>query len=163
MIGLSRKSDYALVALAHLAQEAAGRDAPVSARQVAEVYGLPVPQMMGLMKQLHRAGLTGSTRGAAGGYYLTRPVERISVLDVIEAIEGPVQMAICCGGEELSLPNADGAACLACQLEARCPVTTAVRELNGRVVELLRRTTLQDLIETAASKNPRRQATAATA
>ena len=161
MIGFSRKSDYALVAMAHLAQKAGGRDLPVSARQAAEAYGLPVPQMMSLMKQLHRAGLTGSARGANGGYYLARPVERISVLDVIEAIEGPVHMAICCGDEELAAPakgdgsadDADGhgvTACLTCRLEVRCPITAAVRELNGKVIDLLRRTTLKDLIGAAA-------------
>lgn len=166
MFGFSRRSDYALVALAHLAgvpepgsaaSDPERVEGPVSARQVAEAYGLPVPQIMTLLKQLHRAGLVDSKRGASGGYQLARPADQINTLEVLEAVEGPVRMAQCCGEEELArvneLPIAgavdQGEACVACRLEVRCPITQAVRQLNGRVLDLLQQTTLQDLINSA--------------
>ena len=72
---LTRKSDYALLALSRLDLE--GPDAsPVSARHIADAYDLPLPIMMNVLKDLAGAGLVNSKRGATGGYYLSRPRRR---------------------------------------------------------------------------------------
>ncbi len=143
MLGLTRRTDYALVAIAALAEAGPEPGAARSARQVADAYGLPVPQTMNVMKDLQRAGIVHSTRGLHGGYRLAEAVERIPLLRVIEAIEGPVRMAVCCGEEE-----AEGAElCVSCQTMSHCPVTAGTRRLNEKIVGLLGAVTIRDLME----------------
>jgi Rrf2 family protein len=100
MFNFSRKTDYALLALARLAEEGQRGSPMVSARGIAATEGLPLPLLMNLLKELGRAGLVQSSRGMHGGYSLGRPAEAIRVGDVIRAIEGPVEVALCCRVEE---------------------------------------------------------------
>jgi FeS assembly SUF system regulator len=138
MLSMSRKTDYALVALAHLARQCDGKT--VSARHVAEEYGLPLPMLMQVLKELQRGGVVESERGAHGGYALARSPRDVTVLNVIELIEGPVRVSMCCDDEE------DGEPCAPCALLSKCPITDPVRELNQRLVDLLRNVSLADLI-----------------
>src|SRR5437868_13882594 len=94
---LTRKTDYALIALTRLAEEAAGKQQPLSARQIAEQYGLPLPLLMNVLKELHKAEIVCSRRGSSGGYMLCchDPAE-ITMLQIIEALEGQVKVALCC-------------------------------------------------------------------
>jgi Rrf2 family protein len=143
MLSLNRKTDYALVALAHLARHAPDAEAATSARAVAEAYGLPAAMLANLLKALHRAGLVASTRGASGGYYLARPAEAITLADVIAAIEdGPVQVALCCADEP-----ADSDECLACRIERLCPISGAIKTLNERFAAIFDGLTLQHLLD----------------
>ncbi len=142
MLSFTRKTDYALVALAYLAENDPAGNAPLSARQLADVLGIPAGLLMNLMKDLHRAGLVRSKRGVDGGYCLAGPAESISLVDVIEAIEGPVRMALCCdagGGDD-------------CMLVSRCPITQSIRRLNLRVLNLLGRVTLADLVTSSRER-----------
>ena len=96
MLSLTRKSDYALVALSYLGQQhALAQETPVSARRIADQFGLPLPLLMNILKALSHAGLVTSTRGPQGGYVLSQSPEEISILDVVNAIEGPVRVALC--------------------------------------------------------------------
>ena len=149
MLSLTRKTDYALVALARLAQQQQGGGAALSARCIADEYGLPRQLLMSLLKSLHRAGLVESTRGLRGGYELARPAGRITIADVIEAIEGPARLTPCCADEP------PGAACSACTVMERCPVTGAIRELNGQIADFLRSVTVDTLLEKARTKPSR--------
>ena len=110
MLSLTRKTDYALVALAGLAEMEASASAPVSASRLAQVYALPLPMLMNVLKLLHRADLVAAARGATGGYYLQRDPGRISVLEVIETIEGPVRLAPCCEGHHGEGAESEGQA-----------------------------------------------------
>jgi len=141
MLGLTRRTDYALVAIAALADTAAA-GAARSARQVADAYGLLVPQTMNVLKDLQRAGIVTSTRGLHGGYRLAEAVEKIPLLRVIEAIEGPVQMALCCGDEEEGVES-----CVSCDTISICPVTAGTRRLNEKIVGMLAEVTIRDLME----------------
>ena len=142
MLGWTRRTDYALVVIAALADTAAVAGAARSARQVADAYGLPVPQTMNVFKDLQRAGIVTSTRGLHGGYRLAEAVEKIPLLRVIEAIEGPVQMALCCGDEE------EGAeSCVSCDTISTCPVTAGTRRLNEKIVGMFAEVTIRDLME----------------
>ena len=139
MLSLNRKTDYALVALAHLAQEP--EQTPVSARLLAEEYDMPQPLLAKLMKQLHQAELIDSIRGVEGGYVLAGEPEQITLGQVIEAIEeGPVQIAFCCkehtGSDE----------CVACRIAPKCPIKGAIRDLNTQFGAILTRLTLADLL-----------------
>ena len=140
MLSLTRKTDYALVALARLAEAGPEQDKPVSVRQIAEEYSLPRPLLMNIFKDLQRAGLVRSTRGAHGGYELAESSEQIHLASVIQAIEGPMSLVICCDEQEADAP------CSSCTLVDRCPVTVAMRQVNQRMVEFLRQITIRDLM-----------------
>jgi len=84
----SAKEYYGLRAMAEWARRFG--DGPVSVAEVAESEGLPVPYLEQIIPSLREAGLLASTRGAHGGYALTREPSAISVADVIRALEGDV-------------------------------------------------------------------------
>jgi Rrf2 family protein len=140
VLGFTKKTDYALVALARLAETSPGPgSSAVSARTIAERDGVPVPVLMNVLKSLVHGGLVTSTRGARGGYMLARPAEGISVRHVVEAMEGRVRVTACCGEDEQS-------GCPDCGVFERCPVTRSVRMLNDRIQEFLGGITLSDLM-----------------
>lgn len=136
MLSLTRKTDYALVALAGLASDP---PAAVSAHDLAERWRLPLPALRNILKDLARAGLLTSTQGINGGYRLARPAERITLAEVVDAIEGPVRLAVCCATPE-------GEQAEACRLEDSCRVKGAVRQVHQRLVEYFSRVTLADLL-----------------
>ena len=131
---LTRKTDYALVALSALALQTV--DEPLSARQLAEANGLPQQLLMNVMKELHRAGLVGSRRGASGGYYLERPADEITLREVIEVLEGPVSVALCSGDDEDTT----------CQMISLCPISDPIRQFNGHLNAFLGSLSLSQLI-----------------
>jgi len=142
--GLTRKTDYALVALARLAEEPAGE--PLSARQIAEQFNLPTSLLMNVLKDLHRAEIIRSRRGAGGGYSLSHEPEQISLLRIIEAIEGPVQVALCCDDHEAHADEDDDEACVACSVMEKCPIVTPMQRFDELLQTFLQRVTLRDLI-----------------
>jgi Rrf2 family protein len=146
MFGFTRKTDYALVALATLAVDRSDRDRPMSARQIAERNGLPLPLLMQVLKNLHRSGIVDSARGAGGGYYLASNPESISVVRVIEAIEGPVKVAACC--DEL-----DDELCTACKIQVQCPIVDAMQRLNEMIITFLENINIQQLIDSKGQTN----------
>ncbi len=142
MLGLTRKTDYAFVALARLA-EAHGLDGrALSARQIADEYDLPAPLLMNVMKDLQRAGVVASTRGARGGYLLAADPDEIPLSDVIEAIEGPIALVPCCC--ESAGDNGNGQKC---GLESRCPVSGPIHRLQQRLAEFFQSVSLGDLLK----------------
>jgi len=145
---LTRKTDYALVALAALADEATGDDPqPLSARQIAEAYDLPLSLLSNVLKDLHRGEVICSRRGAGGGYLLCREPRQISLLTVVEAIEGPVKMAVCCDEEPAAdTQQATSDEDCTCRVAEKCPITTPMQRFNDMVHTFLQRITLDDLI-----------------
>ncbi|MSO40428.1 MAG: Rrf2 family transcriptional regulator [Solirubrobacterales bacterium] len=87
MISVTSKSRYAVVGLAELARSGAE---PVPIAQVAERRGVPVQFLEQLFSTLRRAGILTSHRGAKGGYTLARPAEQITVLEVVQALDGVI-------------------------------------------------------------------------
>ena len=93
MLRLSKKADYALMAMKHLAQKQGVSS--TSAREIAEQYDIPIELMAKVLQRLVRIGLLASTQGTRGGYTLGRPATAITVADVIEAIDGPFTVTAC--------------------------------------------------------------------
>jgi Rrf2 family protein len=93
MLRLSKKSDYALIAMKHLALR--GDRGSSSAREIAEEYRIPIELMAKVLQRLVRRGLLGSRQGTRGGYELLRLPAQITVADVIQAIDGPVMVTAC--------------------------------------------------------------------
>ena len=79
--------------------ELARRPTQTSARQLAEEVGVPLPTVTNILHELMRSGLVTSTMGSRGGYALARPAERISLAEMIDALEGPVKLTACCPTE----------------------------------------------------------------
>ncbi len=162
MFGLSRKTEYAVMALARLAEAHAADRGPISARTLAEADGQPAALLSSVLKQLHQAELLDSKRGVHGGYVLPAGPETIRLAEVIAAIEGPepVRLTACCEQDEPARADAhdplghghghptrsepdteDG-----CPIMCRCPITGAIRGLNRRMHEFLQQLTLADLL-----------------
>ena len=94
MLRLSKKADYALMSMKHLAcrHESGGSS---SAREIAESYEIPLELLAKVLQRLVRARLLVSVQGTRGGYRLGRPATTISVADVIQAVDGPVTVTAC--------------------------------------------------------------------
>ena len=146
-LSITRKTDYALVALTGLAARGANARQPISARALANRHGLPARVATNVLKQLHTAGLLRSQRGAAGGYWLAREPGSISVADVVEAIEGPIALSVCCGSA--AEPTGE-----ACEMAHTCLITNGVRQLNDAVATMVSKVTLEDLLEGRVDVSP---------
>ncbi len=123
MLKLSKKSDYGLIAVHHLAMHYGQGTA--SAKGIARAYGLPHELLAKVLQRLARKGLLVSQQGTRGGYGLARAPERISALEVINAIDGPVLITSC---------KTFRGACLQTQ---RCTVRKPLRQVNDSIVKAL--------------------------
>ena len=120
MLTLTRKADYALVAMAELARRFPGR---ASAREVADRSHVPLPMLHNILQQLLHGGLVTSTMGAAGGYSLSRAPEQISLAEMIDAMEGRFRLTLCC--------STDGETDAGCELEPDCQIKGSVRKVHA--------------------------------
>ncbi len=105
---LSHLADYAVVLMTAAARRPAG--ARLSATELAQDTGVPLPTAQKLMGQLAGYGLLSSSRGASGGFALAKPATEISLADIVEAVEGPIAMTVCSEGRT------------DCALDAHCRV-----------------------------------------
>lgn len=85
---ISRSTGYALVAVGYIAQHY--KEGPVLAQRVAKEYSIPLEYLLKILQQLVKANVLRSKRGPRGGFSLARPAEKISLLNIIEAVEGPM-------------------------------------------------------------------------
>lgn len=146
MIGLTRKTDYGLVALSCLARRWNDGDGAISARAIAHQFGMPLPQLMNILKKLAAAGMLQSQRGASGGYELARAPEQITLLQVVVVMEGPVRFAACCDG------CAELAGSEACPIESHCPIRLSIRRIHHRITCFLNEQTLANLLEDGSKR-----------
>lgn len=141
MLALTKKSGYALIALTHLAR--LDGQGVASAREIASLAGAPLPLLMNVLKELAAAGYVESVRGARGGYRLARELEKISLAELVEAMEGPVRLSECTGDltkhQECTLV-----------MMAQCPVNDPVHRVQRRINDFLKKITLADILETPA-------------
>ncbi len=86
---LTRASDYALGALVHLARAGLGR--PVASHEMADAHRIPERFLVKVLRPLVSAGILRSVKGPGGGYRLGRPPKQVSLLEVVEAVDGPIR------------------------------------------------------------------------
>jgi len=132
MLRLSKKADYALMAMKHLAQKSSGAPS-TSARDIAEQYDIPIELMAKVLQRLVRTGLLVSTQGTRGGYTLSRAASTISVADVIQAIDGPVTVTAC------STQKND------CEQYRKCSIRDPLWQIRQRIVAALDTVTLAEM------------------
>ena len=132
---LSHLADYAVVLMTAAARRPAG--ARLSATELACETGVPLPTAQKLMGQLAGCGLLRSMRGAGGGFSLARPAQKISLADVVEAVEGPIAMSACSDGK------------FDCALDAHCRVKPHMGIVGNAVRGALDAVSLQALCSPA--------------
>src|SRR5712692_1309537 len=131
MLKLTKKADYGLIALKHLA--VAGQGGTASAKEIADAYGIPLPLLAKILQKLTKTGLLRSVSGSTGGYKLARKPEKISALEVIHAINGPVILTACF--------TAHGH----CDQSEKCTVREPLRKVHEAIIQLLERITISEL------------------
>ena len=131
MLRLSKKADYALIAMKHLALR--GDRGSSSAREIAGLYDIPIELMAKVLQKLVRRGLLASHQGTRGGYKLARVPTQISVADVIQAIEGPVTVTACSTDESQ------------CEQYSKCSVRDPLWRVRERILAALGECTIAEL------------------
>jgi len=129
---LTNAADYAILAMIHMA---CLPDEAVALRsEIAQAYNIPSSFMAKILRALVRARLLRSTRGVHGGFSLARPATEITLLDVVEAIEGPLALTDCTG-------EPDG-----CQWSGDCPAHPVWADVQEKIADILRSNTLETLV-----------------
>ncbi len=133
MLKLSKKADYGLMAMKHLAEHA--QEGSCSAKDVAESYGIPPEILAKILQRLAKAGLLHSQHGINGGYTLARPAREISAYEVIRAIDGPLFITSCITvrGE--------------CDQTERCTIREPLRKVNQSIEDVLKRIKIAEMTE----------------
>lgn len=135
---LSKKTRYAMLALSVLAAQY--RKEPVPIGRIAEKEKIPQRFLEGILLTLKNHGMLNSTRGKTGGYYLLQDPREVTLLNVIICFEGSVSM-LACVCEDQYMP------CEFCKDEDNCPIRKPFSEIYRHIIDVLRRTTLSDLIK----------------
>jgi Rrf2 family protein len=131
MLKLTKKADYGLIALRHLAVHAPTGAA--SAKEIADSYRIPLPLLAKILQKLTKTGLLQSIPGTNGGYRLARAAHHISTLEVVRAIDGPIILTSCF--------TAHGE----CDQSDHCTVREPLRKVHEGIVDLLGKITISDL------------------
>lgn len=141
MLRLTKKADYSLIALKHFAaQQREGKPA-LSAKEVADASGIPLPILSKLLQRLGKTGFLVSAYGTNGGYRLARAPRDISTLEVIRAIDGPIVLANCFTHE------------IGCGHEDRCTVRRPLRRIHEGILRLLESVSIEDMLADVAPES----------
>ena len=131
MLKLTKKADYGLIALKHLALRPASDSA--SAKDIADAYGIPVPLLSKILQQLARGGFLKSEQGTNGGYRLARDPRFMTALQVIRAIDGPIILTSCFTDHN------------ECDHSERCSVREPLKKVHEGILRLLENITIADI------------------
>jgi Rrf2 family protein len=131
MMKLTKKADYGLIALKHLAMY--GHVGSVSAKDIADCYGIPQALLAKILQKLARNGFLQSQHGTRGGYLLARDPAQITALEVIRLIDGPVLLTSC------ETPRG------ACDHTEKCNVREPLRKVHDTLLGLLGALTISEL------------------
>ena len=131
MLKLTKKADYGLIALRHLAVNCGGVSS--SAKAIADCYGIPLPLLAKILQKLTKIGLLQSLPGTNGGYKLARSANSITALEVIRALDGPIILTSCF--------TAHGE----CDQSEKCTVREPLRKVHEGILQLLNTITISDM------------------
>jgi len=140
MLRLSKKADYALMAMKHLALRPDQGSA--SAREIAEHYDIPIELMAKVLQRLVRRGLLVSQQGTRGGYLLARSASEMSVADVIQAVDGPLAVTACATTEDT------------CDQYEKCNIRDPLWRIKDRIVTALSTCSIAEMASDAGPGEP---------
>jgi FeS assembly SUF system regulator len=138
MLRVTKLTDYATVVLSMLAN---APERVHNASELAERAHLEQPTVSKLLKTLAQAGLVESFRGSTGGYRLAKPASHISLIHIVEAIEGPLGMTECSGEHST------------CEHETHCGVRSKWLRINDVVADALRGVSLAEMMPAVSKKS----------
>ena len=139
MLRVTKLTDYATVIMTLLAKSAAGVH---SASELAQMSGLEIPTVSKVLKPLAQAGLVDSYRGTNGGYRLARPAAEITLLEMVESIEGPLAMTACNDVE------------LGCDFLTHCDAASNWQWVNNVLADTLAGISLASMIDASVKHRP---------
>jgi Rrf2 family protein len=140
MLKLTKKADYGLIAVRHLAEHA--DMGACSAKDLAEMYGIPQEALAKILQRLARHKLLISQQGTNGGYVLSRAPQLISALEVIRAIEGPLFITSCNNSDK------------SCSQHPKCTVREPLQKVSHAIEEVLSKLTIWELRESTEDSAP---------
>ena len=138
MFNVTRKVEYALIGISHIASQPAGTI--VTVREVAELYNIPSKLLAKIFHELKSARLLRSHQGKNGGYSLAHLPTDVTLAQVVDVIEGQPNVVICFDSEGYRCPQYDN-----------CNIVKPMDQLNARLRGFLESVTLQDFV---TNKNP---------
>ena len=138
MLKLTKKADYGLIALRHLAVGSGERSA--SAKEIADRYGIPLPLLSKVLQKLTRGGFLRSEHGTNGGYRLARDPRQVNALEVIRVIDGPTALMSCFTGQKK------------CGQSGTCTVREPLRRVHQGILHLLENITISDMAQDEAEE-----------
>jgi len=127
-----RDTDYAMRALVYLAEHQ--EDNAITVKTIAENSAIPLDYAYKIMRKLGETGITESRLGSQGGFVLKRSPSDITLLDVIEAIQGPVSVSNCVSDPDF------------CPRHITCKVSPKWAKIQQSMISLLQSTTLASII-----------------
>jgi len=133
MLKLTKKADYGLMALKYLAEHP--ETPALSAKDVADAYGIPAQLLAKILQRMTKTGLLRSHAGMNGGYALARDAREISAYEVIHAIDGPFFITSCTKGTKL------------CELTPSCTIREPLARVNDTIAAVLKSISIHDLAE----------------
>lgn len=142
MLRLTKKADYSLIALKHFALRQRETGAAVSAKEVSDSCGIPLPLLSKLLQKLSKTGFLVSEYGTNGGYRLSRDPRLISALEVIRAIDGPIVLANCFTEHAY------------CGHSGRCTVKRPLKRIHEGILRLLDSVSIEDMLEDPEEEPP---------
>jgi Rrf2 family protein len=147
MIRFSKMADYGVLILGHFGRN---EGLQASSSELAEAFHMPRTVVANLLKAFREAGFLTSRRGLHGGYRLVRPPKSISLLDILKAIDGPVQLTDCAieGIEGVSIAQES------CDYEDVCGSRSPMQAVNQKILQLLDDTNLEQLMHMNKTETP---------
>jgi len=133
---LSSKAKYGLKAMVYLARN--GQDGAVLIADIAEAESIPKKFLDAILLELKNRGFLSSKKGKGGGYSLARPVERITVGDIVRVLDGPLAPVQC-------VSRTAYRRCDDCRDESACAVRAVMGEVRDAIAAILDNTTLADM------------------
>ena len=133
MLRLSKKADYALIAVRHLATH--GVEQSHSAADIADAYGISPQLLAKVLQRLAKHGLVTARHGSSGGYQLARHPKNISALEVISAVDGPMMITSCVTSHGT------------CDQSDKCTVREPLRKVNESIAQVLSAVSISQMTE----------------
>jgi FeS assembly SUF system regulator len=140
MLKLTKKADYGLIAMKHLAEH--GSHASCSAKDLADAYGLPQEAIAKILQRLAKAKLVIPQRGTNGGYTLSRDPATVTAFEVIQAIEGPLFITSCVTERGT------------CGQSVRCTVREPLQRVSRSIEDVLTQITISELARKSEEELP---------
>ena len=131
LLKLTKKVDYALLALSFLSQQETGK--VVNIWEISEAYQIPTEILAKVLQRLSKKGILQSHHAPKGGYSLKKSSKDVSILDVINAIDGPVAILSCSDSHDKT-----------CQQIDNCDIRSPLEKIQGKIMWLLEEMSLEE-------------------